>query len=110
MAGVSAEQANQESITITHAPERRRYELCEDGKLIGHLDYVVPDEGHLDVLHTEVDEAYGGRGLAGRLVAHVLADARGRGLRVIPHCPYVQEWLRRNTGYQDLVDWPHDHG
>ncbi|MGN6251028.1 MAG: GNAT family N-acetyltransferase [Marmoricola sp.] len=97
------------SIEIQHVPGGDRYELRDGDRVIGRLDYSRPDDEHIDVLHTEVDQEYGGQGLAGRLVAHVLADVRARGLRVIPHCPYVQEWLRRNTGYQDLVDWPRDH-
>jgi predicted GNAT family acetyltransferase len=101
-----------EEIAVSDNPERARYELRhthDDGssRVIGIADYVLTDDEHVDFVHTEVDEAYAGQGLAGRLVAFALADVREHGRRVIPHCPYVQAWLERHPGeYDDLVDWP----
>lgn len=108
MAGMSTQASQDDAIVIEHVAERQRYELRDGGRLIGHLDYVEPDPEHVDVLHTEVDEAYGGQGLAGRLTEHAVTDIRDRGRRLIPHCPYVQSWLRRHTDFEDVVDWPED--
>lgn len=98
-------------VVVRHAPEQQRYELLDDGTVIGHADY-RDLEGNgagvqRDFLHTEVDEAYGGRGLASVLVAYALDDVRASGLRIVPHCPYVASWLRKHEGrFDDLVDWP----
>ena len=54
-------------------------------------------------MHTEVEPAYEGQGLAGTLVEGALQDLRERGLRVIPVCPFVRSWLRRHPEYADLV-------
>ena len=110
------------SITVRHAPEAHRYELVDDDRpdddaVIGHADYRELTDGHptpeggtptaRDFLHTEVDEAYGGRGLASDLVEAALADVRASGLRVVAHCPYVVRWLEKHPGaYDDLVDPP----
>jgi predicted GNAT family acetyltransferase len=98
----------EDSITVTEAAERHRYELRDGEDVIGVLSYRLPDDQHVDLVHTEVDEAYGGRGLAGRLVAYAIADISAKAKRVIPHCPYVQSWLKKHPGYADITDWPHD--
>jgi predicted GNAT family acetyltransferase len=58
------------------------------------------------LVHTEVDDAYEGRGLAGRLVREVFDAARAAGLPVVPRCPYVQHWLGSHPEY--LADVPAD--
>ena len=46
----------------------------------------------------------GPRGLAGRLVAETLDDARRRGLGVLPHCPFVRSYIDTHLAqYLDLV-------
>jgi predicted GNAT family acetyltransferase len=55
-------------------------------------------------VHTVVDEAYAGRGLGNRLAKGVLDDALGRGLHVVPRCPFIRAWLERHPDYaQRLV-------
>ncbi len=105
-----------DGITVRHSPERDRYELVDGDVVIGHADYrELGSDGtatpttitHRDFLHTEVDDAYGGRGLASVLVRFALDDVRDDGLRIVPHCPYVAGWIRKHEGrVDDLVDWP----
>jgi predicted GNAT family acetyltransferase len=54
--------------------------------------------------HTEVPETLSGRGIAGRLAAFALNDARHRGLRVVPTCPYVRAYIDRHPEYASLVE------
>ena len=51
----------------------------------------------------EIDDAYEGQGLGSRLARAALDDARGRGLRVRPLCPFIRGWIKRHEDYQDLV-------
>lgn len=95
-----------ERVTFAHDPAKHRYEIRADDRLIGRLVYALPDDEHVDALHTEVDDAYEGQGLASRLVRFALDDVRAAGKRVIPHCPYVARWLTRHEEYADLVDQP----
>ncbi|GAA4790259.1 hypothetical protein GCM10023200_26440 [Actinomycetospora chlora] len=86
--------------------------LHVDDTEAGHIDMHrrhgtanAPDA--LVVVHTEVDDAYGGRGLAGRLVQAVFDAARAAGLPVVPRCPYARHWLGSHPDY--LADVPeHD--
>ena len=88
---------------VTDHPDRSRFELEEDGALVGLVTYRLTD-GTIDLLHAEVEPAHRGRGLAGVLVRAVLDDARSRGLDVLPHCPYVAAFIDgHRDDYLDLV-------
>ena len=97
-------------IDYVHAPDQHRYEIRDDeaeGGLAGFAEYRLPDDVHVDFVHTEVDDAYAGQGLASKLVAFALADVREQGKRIVPHCPYVAGWIRKHPGqFDDLTDWP----
>jgi uncharacterized protein len=80
---------------ITDAPSRERYEAHLDGELAGILEYRVT-RGRIALIHTEVLPVHEGRGVGSALVRFALDDARRRELRVIPTCPYVQDYLRRH--------------
>jgi predicted GNAT family acetyltransferase len=96
-----------DQIAYVHVPEKHRYEIRDGETLAGFTQYRLPDEEHVDFVHTEVDEAYNGRGLASGVVGYALADVRAAGKRIIPHCPYVAAWIKRHTGeYDDITDWP----
>lgn len=50
--------------------------------------------------HTVVPPAYGGQGVAHKLIKTALDSARDQGLRVIPLCPFVAAFIRENPEYQ----------
>jgi predicted GNAT family acetyltransferase len=78
-----------------------RYEMDEQG-LTSWADYRrAGDVLYLD--HVEAPVALRGSGAAGRLMAAVAADARGKSLRIVPICGYAAAWLRRSKEYGDLV-------
>lgn len=87
---------------VTDKPDETRYELTIDGERVGLIDYVERDRAR-DLHHTEIDEQYSGRGLAGVLVAGAVADLRLKGLAMIPTCPYIQAWLRKHPDEWDIV-------
>jgi uncharacterized protein len=83
--------------------ERLRYEIVVDGEVAGFVQYNMRG-GRLILVHTEVDKARAGHGLAGKLVAAALDDIRKRGLRIVPVCPFVEGYIERHLEYDDLVD------
>lgn len=89
-------------IAVADAPGRERFEVTVDGELAGFLDYRFR-RGLLALVHTEVDERFGGRGLGGRLARFALDHARADGLAVLPFCPFVNGWIKRHPEYVDLV-------
>ena len=89
-------------LTITDAADAERYEAHLDGELAGIIEYVLK-HGRIALVHTEVMSDYEGRGVAGSLTRFALDDARRRGLRVVPVCPYVKAYLKRHPEDGDLV-------
>ena len=90
------------AVETVDRPDQRRYELTVDGDLAGWVTYRLSDR-RITFIHTEVQPAYTGQGLAQRLARDVLDDARARGLRVRPLCPYIASYIRAHPAYQDLV-------
>jgi predicted GNAT family acetyltransferase len=88
-------------VVVTDAPEARRYEAHIDGCLAGVLAYMrTPDM--IALVHTEVDEAYEGRGVGSALARTALDAAREDGLQVVVICPFVERWIARHPEYEDL--------
>ena len=81
---------------------QHRYEIHVDGRLAGHLAW-QDQAGVLEFVHTEIEQGFEGRGLAGQLVRFALDDTRRAGRRIKPSCSYVAGWLQRHPEYQDLV-------
>lgn len=53
--------------------------------------------------HTRVPPAYRGQGIAEKLVARGIADARAEGLRIVPICSYVAAQFRRHPDWDDVL-------
>jgi predicted GNAT family acetyltransferase len=87
---------------VTDAPERSRFEITVDGALAGFAFYRLRP-GRITFVHTEIDDAYAGRGLGGQLARAALDAARARGLAVRPDCPFIKGWIAKHPDYADLV-------
>jgi predicted GNAT family acetyltransferase len=71
-----------------------RFEIHLDDQ-IAFLQY-DRQNGEITILHTEVPQALGGRGLGNLLAKTALEWARAEGLRVIVLCPFVRTYLRKH--------------
>lgn len=87
--------------TVTDNAARSRYELAV-GDAIAFIEHVGEGDA-VAFVHTEVPEAMEGKGVGSRLVKGALEDARRRGLKVVPRCPFVREYIVRHPEYRDIV-------
>ena len=78
-----------------------RFELDADG-VTAFMNYRLAGNV-LTLNHTETPAAARGRGIASKLVEAVLAQARDRGRKVVPRCPFVRAYLAKHPEYADLV-------
>ena len=77
-------------------------QLYFDDNKIGKMDISVKDN-LFTVYHTEVDEAYNGRGFAKLLLGKLVSYARENELQIIPLCPYVHAQFKRHPDeYNDV--------
>ena len=87
---------------VTDAPERHRFELHDDGQLVGFIDYRA-DDAVMVMLHAEVDPRFEGQGYGGAMVRAALDSVRDSGRSVVPGCSFVRAYILRHREYQDLV-------
>lgn len=93
-------------LVVTNNAAAHRYEAHLDGELVGHLDYLLLP-GDLRLVATEVQPAFGGRGIGGALVRAALDDAAADGSRrVVPICSFVRVWIGKHPDYAPLLDHP----
>lgn len=93
-----------ESDAIRDNVERHRFEVVEDGHL-ARAEYAIEGDV-ITFTHTIVPPALEGRGIASRLIRHGLSEARARGLRVVPQCPFVAAYIRKHPEWADLLAEP----
>ena len=80
-----------------------KYTIAVDGETVGLA--AVADRGNQRVFyHTEVEEQFGGRGLATILVAEALEATRADGKRVVPLCPMVAAFIKKHPEFADITD------
>lgn len=92
-------------ITVTRDDEESRYEIRSDDVLAGFAVFDLRP-GTIRFLHTEVDPAFQGQGLAGKLAAAALADATERGEVIVPLCPYIAKYLETHEVPGADIRWP----
>lgn len=89
--------------TVDNNAGEHRYEISVDGELAGFTAY--RDHGDQRVFHhTEIGDAFGGRGLSTELVAQALADTRDAGKRIVGVCPFVAAYLRKHPEFAEHSD------
>jgi predicted GNAT family acetyltransferase len=88
---------------VIDVPERSRYEIRLDGQRIGFLDYYRTGDT-MTIPHTEIEPAFGGRGLGAELVHEALDDIRSRQLLVRPLCSFVRHYISQHPEYADMVE------
>lgn len=87
--------------TVTEQSDRFVIEV--DGRTVGLADFHDRD-GRRVFPHTEVLAEYQGRGLATILVAEALRSTRTAGLRIVPQCWMVAEFIDKHPEYAGLTD------
>lgn len=83
-----------ETVHVVDVPAQDRFVVQAEG-MEAELVYRVRDD-RLFLLHTEVPEALGGRGIAGQLVRASIRRAEADHLTIVPWCPYARRWLKEH--------------
>src|SRR5438067_6321883 len=92
-------------ITVTDDEVAHRF-VFSDGGHEAELLYQV-DGRRLILVHTEVPEAFRGRGLGRRLVQRAVDRAGSTGETIAPRCEYARKWLEDHSdGVAGVtIDW-----
>ncbi|MBK9474722.1 MAG: GNAT family N-acetyltransferase [Tetrasphaera sp.] len=96
------------TVEVRDNPQDLRFEARIDGALVGFAEYRLTDT-HIVFTHTEVDPAFGGRGIGGALARGALDAVRAGGtlaggtLAVRPRCSFIEAWIEKHPDYADLL-------
>ena len=91
-------------LEVVHVPEKSRYELRADERVIGEAVYRRPQDGNRIVMtHVEVEPSLNGRGYGSRLVEEALQDVSRQGLTVVPVCPFVSYYIEQHPEHKSLL-------
>lgn len=92
-------------ITVTRNDDESRYEIHYDGTLAGFAEYKLRP-GEILFVHTEVDPAFQGKGLASRLGYDALTDAAAKNETIVPYCPFIAKYLTTHEIPGAEIRWP----
>src|SRR5436305_1511931 len=90
------------ALTVRNNPSAHRFEATVDGQVC-HCDYQMHGNV-MAMMHTEVPESLGGRGIAGQLVEAAIRHARENNLRIAPYCGYVRSYVKRHPEVHDVIE------
>ncbi len=94
---------NDLAITLIDEGAHGEYQArVADSSAVGRLTWVRRDRV-LTTEHTLVAPEIGGRGIAGKLVEALIADARAEGWKIVPECSYVAAAFKRHPEWADLL-------
>lgn len=71
----------------------------------GHLAFIQFNEisDRIALVHTEVPQELGGKGVGKILVKKTLQIIKDSGKTVMPYCPFVLAYIKRNPEWRTLV-------
>jgi predicted GNAT family acetyltransferase len=79
---------------VVDVPAEDRFVMRSKGEESELLYRVSGDR--IFLIHTEVPESLGGRGIAGQLVRAAIRRAEVDHLTIVPWCPFARRWLKEH--------------
>ena len=91
------------TLTVRENADAHRYEASDDsGVVAGFVEY-VDHRGIRLLFHTEVDDAFEGRGVGSTLAREAIEQASDTGLEVHVSCPFIKAWVAKHPDYEGKV-------
>jgi predicted GNAT family acetyltransferase len=94
--------SDSDTVQVVDVPAEGRFVVRTDGAEAELVYRVRGDRIYL--IHTEVPESLGGRGIAGQLVRASIRRAQADGLTIVPWCPFARRWLKEHPDEAGGVD------
>ncbi|MEU0541757.1 GNAT family N-acetyltransferase [Nocardia sp. NPDC005978] len=87
---------------VVRNESQHRYEVWYGSSLAGFTEYRERDDDTV-FIHTEIDPAFGGKGLGSVLAHDAIEDVIARGRVIVPRCPFIKAWLDKHPEYDAHV-------
>lgn len=76
--------------------------FIDHGDGISELTYSILSPDQVIADHTEVASGHEGQGIGLKMLEAFIADARTRGYRIVPLCPFVNAQRRKHPEWADV--------
>ncbi len=84
--------------------DRSGYFFIENGdQEVAVMHYTIAGPGKIIIDHTEVDEAYEGKGLGRQLVKAGVEYARENHIKILPRCPFAHKIFDLTPDFADVL-------
>lgn len=92
-------------LTVNHTASASggSFSAGDGGLRMGYLSYEWDSPEVFAIMHTVVEEAFRGQGVAKALLDAAISFARENGYKIRPVCPYAEKVLRRDPQYNDIL-------
>jgi uncharacterized protein len=90
-------------IQLIEDGSKGRFAAMDNGTEAGHITYSKAGDTTLILDHTEVNDAYRGKGIGKIIVMHIVEVARKEGLRILPLCPFAKAVFDRTEEIRDVL-------
>ncbi|MCY1660664.1 GNAT family N-acetyltransferase [Chryseobacterium sp. SL1] len=87
----------------TNDPKHGNFEAFIDGNHAGLMTYTWAGEERFIIDHTEVEEAYNGKGVGKEMLLVAVDFARKNGKTIIPLCPFAKATFQKHEELQDVL-------
>lgn len=81
--------------------EKKQYEFHVDG-FVPKIEYLIAQD-KIYLTHTEVPTELEGKGIGTALIKKALEDIKQKDLTLVPMCPFVAMYIKRNPEWKSLV-------
>ncbi|MBE8712302.1 GNAT family N-acetyltransferase [Sphingobacterium hungaricum] len=95
-------KAEFEPIPLVKNLENKRFEIEVNGHY-AFIDYGEKSK-QISLIHTEADPELAGTGAASAVVEKALHHVEESGKKLLPFCPYVFAYIKKNPEWKRIVD------
>jgi len=91
-------------ITIQEDSTKGYVTARENGARAGMMTYSKAGDNLIIIDHTDVDPAFGGKGVGKQMLYKIVEMAREMNIKVIPLCPFAASLFKKNTDIHDVLN------
>ena len=89
-------------ITQSNNENAGDFTLSYDGENAGTMQYKWKDSNTFNIVHTEVDQKFEGKGLGKKLVNAAVDFARKENKKIVASCSYAHSVLKKDDSLKDI--------
>lgn len=80
------------------------FRAMDEAAVAGEMTYVWAGTDKFIIDHTEVNDAYNGKGIGKQLLMNAVKFARENNLKIIPLCPFAKRMFDRMPEIGDVLN------